>query len=252
MNIPEPTNTPSAPNCIIRAASAGVAIPPAAKFTTGSLPNLAVSLTSSSGASISRATLQSSSSVLSLSSLMVPNIFLICLTASTTFPVPASPLVRIIAAPSSILLKPSPRLRAPHTNGMVNFFLSTWNCSSAGVKTSLSSIISTPRCSSTCASTKWPIRTLAITGILTASIISTTLEGSAILATPPAARISDGTLSRAITDTAPDSSAITACSALTTSIITPPLVIFANPFFKTSVPCNIKFLQLLFFICIIS
>ena len=31
LNIPEPTNTPSAPNCIIRAASAGVATPPAAK-----------------------------------------------------------------------------------------------------------------------------------------------------------------------------------------------------------------------------
>ena len=38
LNIPEPTNTPSAPNCIIRAASAGVATPPAAKFTTGSFP----------------------------------------------------------------------------------------------------------------------------------------------------------------------------------------------------------------------
>ena len=38
LKIPEPTNTPSAPSCIIRAASAGVATPPAAKFTTGSLP----------------------------------------------------------------------------------------------------------------------------------------------------------------------------------------------------------------------
>lgn len=38
LNIPEPTNTPSIPNCIMRAASAGVAIPPAAKLTTGSLP----------------------------------------------------------------------------------------------------------------------------------------------------------------------------------------------------------------------
>ena len=38
LKIPQPTNTPSAPSCIIRAASAGVATPPAAKFTTGSLP----------------------------------------------------------------------------------------------------------------------------------------------------------------------------------------------------------------------
>ena len=40
LNIPEPTNTPSAPSCIISAASAGVATPPAAKLTTGSLPFL--------------------------------------------------------------------------------------------------------------------------------------------------------------------------------------------------------------------
>src|SRR5579875_1327188 len=38
LNIPEPTNIPSQPSCIIKAASAGVAIPPAAKLTTGSLP----------------------------------------------------------------------------------------------------------------------------------------------------------------------------------------------------------------------
>ena len=38
LKMPEPTNTPSAPSCIISAASAGVATPPAAKFTTGSLP----------------------------------------------------------------------------------------------------------------------------------------------------------------------------------------------------------------------
>ena len=40
LNIPEPTKTPYAPSCIISAASAGVATPPAAKFTTGSLPLL--------------------------------------------------------------------------------------------------------------------------------------------------------------------------------------------------------------------
>ena len=34
--MPEPTNTPSAPSCIISAASAGVAIPPAQNSTTGS------------------------------------------------------------------------------------------------------------------------------------------------------------------------------------------------------------------------
>ena len=45
LKIPEPINTPSAPNCIIIAASAGVAIPPAVNRTTGSFPVSATSLT---------------------------------------------------------------------------------------------------------------------------------------------------------------------------------------------------------------
>ena len=53
LKIPEPTKTPSMPSCIIRAASAGVAMPPAAKLTTGNLPVLATSRTSSYGACIS-------------------------------------------------------------------------------------------------------------------------------------------------------------------------------------------------------
>ena len=47
-----------------------------------------------------------------------------------------------------------------------------WFLSSAGVKTSLSSIKSMPRDSNICASTKCPIRALAITGIDTESITS--------------------------------------------------------------------------------
>jgi hypothetical protein len=35
LKIPEPTKTPSAPSCMQSAASAGVAIPPAVKVTTG-------------------------------------------------------------------------------------------------------------------------------------------------------------------------------------------------------------------------
>ena len=42
--MPEPTKTPSAPSCIIIAASAGVAMPPAVNSTTGSLPARAISL----------------------------------------------------------------------------------------------------------------------------------------------------------------------------------------------------------------
>ena len=55
-------------------------------------------------------------------------------------PVPASPLERIIAAPSPIRLSASPRLVAPHTNGTLNAHLSMWFASSAGVSTSDSSM----------------------------------------------------------------------------------------------------------------
>ena len=50
-------------------------------------------------------------------------------------PVPASPLVLIIAAPSEILRRASPRSLAPHTNGTLNLCLSTWFASSAAVNT---------------------------------------------------------------------------------------------------------------------
>ena len=55
------------------------------------------------------------------------------------------------------------------------------------------------------------------------------MSGSLIRATPPWARMSAGTRSSAITATAPASSAIFACSGVTTSMITPPLSISAMP-----------------------
>jgi hypothetical protein len=48
-------------------------------------------------------------------------------------------------------------------------------------------------------------------------------------ATPPSRRMSAGTRSSAMTATAPASSAIFACSGVTTSMITPPRSISANP-----------------------
>ncbi|EGB06736.1 hypothetical protein AURANDRAFT_28695 [Aureococcus anophagefferens] len=45
LKMPLPTKTPSMPSCIMSAASAGVATPPAAKLTTGSLPVFAHSAT---------------------------------------------------------------------------------------------------------------------------------------------------------------------------------------------------------------
>src|SRR5229473_229583 len=61
LKIPDPTKTASAPSCRTSAASAGVAIPPAEKFGTGSLPLCATSRTSSSGAASSLAACTSSS-----------------------------------------------------------------------------------------------------------------------------------------------------------------------------------------------
>ena len=60
-------------------------------------------------------------------------------TASTMSPVPASPFERIIAAPSPMRRRASPRLVAPQTNGTLNAHLSMWLLSSAGVSTSDSS-----------------------------------------------------------------------------------------------------------------
>src|SRR5579863_8378831 len=76
------------------------------------------------------------------------------------------------------------------------------------------------------------MRHLAITGIETAAMISRIFLGDAMRATPPSARIWAGTRSSAITATAPAFSAITACSALVTSMMTPPFNISASPVFR--------------------
>src|SRR3954452_4437829 len=73
------------------------------------------------------------------------------------------------------------------------------------------------------------MRALAITGIVTVSWMSRIISGSLMRATPPSRRMSAGTRSSAMTTTAPASSAIFACSAFTTSMITPPLSISASP-----------------------
>ena len=62
------------------------------------------------------------------------------------------------------------------------------------------------------------------------------MSGSLIRLTPPWARMSAGTRSSAITATAPASSAILACSAVTTSMMTPPLSISAMPRLTRVVP----------------
>src|SRR5215208_1464609 len=79
------------------------------------------------------------------------------------------------------------------------------------------------------------MRALAMTGIVTASWMPLISSGSDMRATPPSRRMSAGTRSSAITAAAPASSAILACSALTTSMITPPLSISASPAFTRNV-----------------
>src|SRR4029079_1697352 len=80
------------------------------------------------------------------------------------------------------------------------------------------------------------MRAFAMTGIVTASWISATFVGSAMRATPPAARMSAGTRSSAITAHAPAASATLARSPVTTSMITPPLSISARPALTRKVP----------------
>src|SRR3954453_19494950 len=82
------------------------------------------------------------------------------------------------------------------------------------------------------------MRAFAITGIVTASMISWTLVGSAMRATPPSARMSAGTRSSAMTATAPASSAIFAWSAVVTSMMTPPFNISASPDLTRNVPVS--------------
>src|SRR5262245_46960601 len=75
-----------------------------------------------------------------------------------------------------------------------------------------------------------------MTGMDTASMIPWIMSGSLIRATPPWTRMSAGTRSRAMTATAPASSAIFAWSGVTTSMITPPLSISAMPRLTRAVP----------------
>ena len=91
---------------------------------------------------------------------------------------------------------------------------------------------------STWASTKCPIRHLAMTGIDTAAMIPSIMSGSLIRATPPCALMSAGTRSSAMTATAPASSAILAWSGVTTSMITPPLSMSAMPRLTRCVPVS--------------
>ena len=139
--MPEPTNTPSAPSCITSDASAGVAMPPAQNSThrqpagggddAHEVERRLQLLGRGRELGVRRACCRRRISA---------RIARRWRTASTMSPVPASPLERIIAAPSPMRRSASPRLVAPHTNGTLNAHLSMWLASSAGVSTSDSSM----------------------------------------------------------------------------------------------------------------
>src|SRR5438067_11272405 len=93
-----------------------------------------------------------------------------------------------------------------------------------------------PRSTRIWASQKRPILHLAMTGIVTAAMIDVIRSGSDMRATPPSLRISAGTRSRAMTAHAPASCAMRACSAVTTSMMTPPFSIWASPAFTLKEP----------------
>ena len=204
--MPEPTKTPSAPSCITSAASAGVLMPPATKFTTGSQHADATSLTSSNGAWSLGAT-NSSSSRIDSSLRISERTSRSWRTASTMLPVPASPFVRIIAAPSLMRRSASPRFRQPHTNGTLNACLSMWLVSSAGEHLGLVDVVHAEG-----------FEHLGLDEVPDPGLghdrdrdrvhDPSMMAGSLMRATPPAARMSAGTRSSAMTATAPASSAI--------------------------------------------
>ncbi len=101
-------------------------MPPAVNSTTGSFPARATSLTSSYGAWSSLAATNSSSSGSEQSRRISWRSSRMCVVALETSPVPASPLERIIAAPSVMRRSASPRLVAPQTKGTVKPHLSMW------------------------------------------------------------------------------------------------------------------------------
>ena len=121
-------------------------------------------------------------------------------TASTTLPVPASPLVRIIAAPSPIRRSASPRSRAPQTNGTVNACLSTW-FGFVGRREHLALVdVVDPQRLQDLRLDEVPDAALGHhRECVTAAMIVSMIVGSLMRATPPAARMSAGTRSSAIT-----------------------------------------------------
>ena len=146
---------------------------------------------------------------------------------------PALPWSWIIEAPSATRRSASPKSRAPQTERHGE----TASCQYDAHRPPEREPRTRPRSryrspGATCASTKWPMRHFAMTGMETASWIPSIIFGSLMRETPPAARMSAGIRSRAMTAHAPASCAMRACSGVVTSMITPPFSIRANDRFN--------------------
>ena len=123
-------------------------------------------------------------------------------------PLPASPLVRIIAAPSPIRRSASPRSRAPHTNGdlegvLVDVVLVVGRRQHLALVDEVDAERLEHARLDEVADAHF-----AITGIETARWMLLDHLDRAMRATPPSLRMSAGTRSSAITAAAPASSAI--------------------------------------------
>jgi hypothetical protein len=115
--MPEPTNTASAPSCMASAASAGVAMPPAQNMRHGQPAGVVDLLHEAERGLQLLGPLEQLGGSAWVILRMSPRIERRWRTASTMLPVPASPLERIMHAPSPMRRSASPRLVAPHTNG---------------------------------------------------------------------------------------------------------------------------------------
>ena len=78
------------------------------------------------------------------------------------------------------------------------------------------------------------MRHFAMTGMETAAWMPLIMAGSLMRDTPPAARMSAGMRSSAMTAAAPAASAMQACSGVVTSMMTPPFSIWASWRFRAA------------------
>jgi len=78
--------------------------------------------------------------------------------------------------------------------------------------------------------TEWPMRALAMTGMVTAAMMALIMAGSDMRATPPSARMSAGIRSSAITAHAPARCAMIACEQFAVEVQGPDFSWLVEPY----------------------